>query len=297
MRRQDVCIALLIVMLWGASFSVIKIGLSQVSPMMLGALRYLAVAFPAIFLFSKPQVPFRWWMGYGFAVGFGQFAFLFLAIRMGLPAGVASVTLQLQALFTTVFAAFLLGEPFSLRHLLSLLFALCGLSLLVSPIWMEIDSVSPWAYVLALCAAASWAISNIILRKLSLKIEKFDLMSFIVWTSLVPPFPFMAMAGLTGELSMWGGEILAIGGVGWFSVIYLAVGGTLLGNGLFSYLLTRYPAGKTSSLTLLVPVVGLCVAGWTLGETLAGLQWLGCFVVLIGLLINYLPLSRVYRAA
>lgn len=49
-------------------------------------------------------------LGYGLTISFGQFAFLFCAINLGMPAGLASLVLQAQAFFTIVLGAFVFGE-------------------------------------------------------------------------------------------------------------------------------------------------------------------------------------------
>lgn len=66
-------------------------------PLLLAGLRFLLVAFPAIFFVARPKVPLTLLLGYGLTISFGQFAFLFCAIKFGMPAGLASLVLQAQA--------------------------------------------------------------------------------------------------------------------------------------------------------------------------------------------------------
>ena len=49
MKRRDLILALLVVIVWGANFTVIKLGLAGLPPMLLVALRYTFAAVPAIF--------------------------------------------------------------------------------------------------------------------------------------------------------------------------------------------------------------------------------------------------------
>lgn len=297
MRQRDLGLALLVVLVWGASFTVIKLGLKDTPPMLLGALRYLLSAFPALLWFARPQVPWRWWLAYGLTVGLGQFAFLFLAVRLGLPAGVASVALQTQAFFTLFFAHIFLGEPLRARHLGDMLLAASGLCLLAQPVLADGQNVSLWAYLLVLAAAASWAVSNIVLNKAARSVPNFDLMGFIVWTSLVPTLPFALLSWGLGETIQWRNGLPMLTSMAWLSVAYLAVGGTLVGNGVFSFLLTRYPAGRMASFTLLVPVAGLAIASLVLDESLSNLQWLGCSLVVLGLVVRFRQTASPRRLA
>ena len=68
-------------------------------PLMLAGLRFMLVAFPALLFVARPAIPLRLLLGYGLTISFGQFAFLFCAIGLGMPAGLASLVLQAQAFF------------------------------------------------------------------------------------------------------------------------------------------------------------------------------------------------------
>ncbi|MEL6383963.1 MAG: EamA family transporter [Cyanobacteria bacterium J06626_18] len=80
--------------------------------------------------------------------------------------------------------------------------------------------------------------------------------------------------------------LATINGISLFAVVYLAFGATLFGFGIWSKLLSKYPAGRVAPLSLLVPVTGLLTASFVLGERLSWLQWLGCLVVMLGLIIS-----------
>lgn len=57
MPLKDLLIALVVIIAWGVNFVVIKVGLDGLPPMLLGALRFLLVAFPAILLVKRPKLP------------------------------------------------------------------------------------------------------------------------------------------------------------------------------------------------------------------------------------------------
>ena len=109
MSPKDLLLALVVIIVWGLNFVVIKIGLHDMPPMLLGALRFMLAAFPAILFIRRPQIPLRWLLAYGLTISLGQFAFLFYAMSVGMPAGLASLVLQSQAFFTLLFAALFLG--------------------------------------------------------------------------------------------------------------------------------------------------------------------------------------------
>ena len=69
---------------------------------------------------------------------------------------------------------------------------------------------------------------------------------------------------------------------------YLALISTLLGYGLWTGLLQRYPTSTVAPLSLMVPVVGLLAAMLLLGEFPSGQQWVGTLGVLLGMVVNQL---------
>ncbi|MDP2245861.1 EamA family transporter [Pseudomonas sp.] len=279
MSPKDLLLALVVIIVWGMNFVVIKIGLDDMPPMLLGALRFMLAAFPAILFIKRPQIPLRWLLLYGATISLGQFAFLFYAMSVGMPAGLASLVLQSQAFFTLLFAALFLGERLRMANLFGLLVAAGGLLL----IGLQGDRLMTLAgFALTICAASMWALGNIVTRKLG----KVNLVGLVVWGSLIPPLPFLALSWF-----LEGPEVIeaALRGINLNSIlvlIYLAFGATILGYGLWSRLLSRYPVSQVAPFSLLVPVVGLTSSALLLDERLGPLQVLGALLVMLGLLIN-----------
>ncbi|SDA64889.1 O-acetylserine/cysteine efflux transporter [Pseudomonas sp. NFPP33] len=279
MTPKDLLLALLVIVVWGLNFVVIKVGLHGMPPMLMGALRFMLAAFPAILFVRRPQVPLRWMLTYGMTISVGQFAFLFYAMYVGMPAGLASLVLQSQAFFTLFFAALFLGERLRGSNLFGLLVAASGLVL----IGLQGGQAMTLAgFALTIAAASMWALGNVVTRKLG----KVNLVGLVVWGSLIPPLPFLA-------LSLWleGPELISQS-LRTFSLdsllvlAYLAFGATILGYGLWSRLLSRYPASQVAPFSLLVPVVGISSSALLLGERLGSLQMVGAALVMAGLLIN-----------
>jgi O-acetylserine/cysteine efflux transporter len=279
MTPKDLLLALLVIVVWGLNFVVIKVGLHGMPPMLMGALRFMLAAFPAILFVRRPQVPLRWMLAYGMTISLGQFAFLFYAMYVGMPAGLASLVLQSQAFFTLFFAALFLGERLRGSNLFGLLVAASGLVL----IGLQGGQAMTLAgFALTIAAASMWALGNVVTRKLG----KVNLVGLVVWGSLIPPLPFLALSlWLEGpELISQSLRTLSLDSL--LVLAYLAFGATLLGYGLWSRLLSRYPASQVAPFSLLVPVVGISSSALLLGERLGGLQMVGAALVMAGLLIN-----------
>ena len=105
MKKKDIILAILLVIIWGVNFTVIKIGLDGFPSMLLVAFRYILTAFPAIFFIKPPKIELKLLIIYGLSVGVGQFACLFYAMEIGLPASLSSILLQLQAFISPILAS------------------------------------------------------------------------------------------------------------------------------------------------------------------------------------------------
>ncbi|MGF6242866.1 MULTISPECIES: EamA family transporter [Paraburkholderia] len=279
MAPKDLLLALVVVIAWGINFVVIKVGLHGVPPMLLGALRFGLAALPAVFFVKRPQMPWRWLLAYGATISFGQFAFLFSAMYVGMPAGLASLVLQAQAFFTLIFAGVFLHERFRAPNVVGLAIASGGLAV----IGMQGGHAMTLAgFVLTLCAAGSWALGNIVTKK----VGKVDLVGLVVWGSLIPPLPFLALSYAFEGPQRIVAALSGIGATSIFAVVYLAFIATLLGYSLWSRLLARYPASQVAPFSLLVPIVGLASASVFLDEHLTTPQIAGAALVMAGLAVN-----------
>ncbi len=287
MRPKDLGLALLVILVWGVNFAVIKVGVVGVPPLLLGALRFALAAFPAVLLFKPPKVPLRWYLAYGLTISVGQFAFLFTAIHVGMPSGLASLVLQSQSFFTLLLAAWWLKERWQANQMAGLLLAACGLVLIGSAAGGPAGSVSMplLGFLLTVAAAVMWACGNIVTRTVS-RYGPMNQLAFVVWASLVPPLPFLALSwGLEGPEAI----ATALAHIGWgtfAAIAYLAWIATLLGYGLWTHLMSRYATNRVAPFTLLVPVVGL-TTGWVVfGEALRPVHFAGGALLMAGLLLN-----------
>ena len=282
LRTKDLLLLLTVILVWGVNFAVIKVGVAEIPPLMLGGLRFLLAAFPALFFLRPPKVPMRIYMLYGMTISVGQFSLLFTAIHMGMPTGLASLVLQSQAFFTMVFAAVWLKELWHGNQLAGLLLAAAGLALIGSAHGLSMPLAG---FLLTVAAAAMWACGNIVTRTVG-RYGPMNQIAFVVWASLVPPVPLLLLSvWLEGPQAMQS----ALQHFSWnacLSLAYLAWAATLFGYGVWTALLSRYPANRIAPFSLLVPLVGI-TTGWVVfGESLKPVHFAGGALLMAGLLVN-----------
>jgi O-acetylserine/cysteine efflux transporter len=279
MAPRDGLQALLVVLAWGVSFVVIKVGLHGVPPLLLGALRFVFAALPAVFFVRRPPLPWRLIALYSATILFGQFVFLFVAMNVGMPAGLASLVLQAQAFLTLLFARGFVGERLQARSVVGLAIAALGLAVIASRGGRTMMFAG---FALTLAAAACWALGNVVTKK----VGQVDLVALVVWASLLPPLPFFALSLVFEGPARIATALASLSGASVFAIGYLAFISTLFGYGLWSRLLARYPAAQVVPFALLVPIIGLASAALLLGEALTRAQLVGAGCVMAGLVVN-----------
>ncbi|WP_374544820.1 EamA family transporter [Rhodoblastus sp.] len=281
----ELALALLIAALWGVSFVAIKAGVAQAPPLFLTALRFALATFPAILFIPRPKVRWADLIGYGLCIGVGQFGLLFLAIRDGMPAGLASLVIQTQAIFTMALAHILLGQKTRPRQVVGALVALTGVAI----IGFSRGAAAPVAPFLAVLAAAVfWSAGNLF----SIRAGRTNMLGFIVWSSLFAPLPLLALSLLLEDHGAILTAVLHPTFAVWGGAAFLAYGATTVGFGLWSWLLSRHPAALVAPFSLLVPVFGMASTALVFGETLGPGVIAGAFVVLAGLALAVTPGRR-----
>ena len=263
----------------------IKVGLREVPPFALAALRFVFAAVPLVFFIRRPRMPWLDIACYGLAIGVAQFGLLFLAIKLGMPAGLSSLVIQLQVFFTIGLAIAFLGDRLQRHNLIGAAIAGAGIVLLAAfklASGMESTFIG---FVLVIVSAFAWAVGNVIAKHAAGAHEP-DMFALIVWSSLIPPLPLALLSyAFEGGPAVWD-AVASAGALTWACVFVLAWGATLFGFASWAALLHRYPTGLIAPFALLIPVSGLASGAILLGESLAPLQALGVLLVFAGLAEN-----------
>jgi drug/metabolite transporter (DMT)-like permease len=262
---------------------VIAWGLEGLPPLVMGGLRFVLVAVIGCLFIKKPSIPWTWMITYALTLCFGQFAFLFSAMNLGMPAGLASLVLQSQALFTLVFSTILLKEHVKPFQVFALLLAAVGLWVIGYS--QENSTMTALGFGLTLASASSWALGNVTNRYISQLGYKADI-GLVIWSAWVPPIPFFILSYYLDGADVIYASISNISITSLLTLLYLAVMASMVGYSLWSYLMSKYPAGQVAPLTLAVPVVGLSCSAIFLNETITQNQWFGMSLVMIALIIN-----------
>jgi O-acetylserine/cysteine efflux transporter len=275
MSPKHSMLAVLVMLIWGANFVVIDEGLADVPPLLFLAMRFTFVALPLVFFVPLPRAGWRNVVAIGSFMSLGQFSLLYLALHLGMPAGLASLVLQAQVIFTIVIAAIVLKEPPTGRQVAGATIGTAGLALVVIAHGVSAPVVP---LIVMLGAATSWAIGNVIARRAGIASG----FSLVVWSALVVPLPALGLSLLVDGSDEVGRALTHLSVTAIASTAYTAIGASLLGYGIFNSLLARYPASAVVPFVLLVPIVGIATAWIVQDEVPSALELIGGAVMLAG---------------
>ena len=285
MTGRHTALAVLIAAVWGVNFVVIHAGLQHFPPLLFSALRFTFVGLPAVFLVGRPRVRWYWVVAVGGSLGVLSFGLLFVGIDQGMPAGLSSLVLQTQVIFTVAFAALALGERPGRTQLVGGAIALGGLAVIAAD---RASSAPVLPFVLVVGAAAAWGVANVCTRVA----QPPDGLALMVWASLVAPLPLLALSLAFDGPHAVGAALRGIDLGGIAALAYIVGPSTLFGFATWTGLLRRYPTATVAPFTLLVPVFGIAAAAALLGERPSAAELIGAVVVIAGLLYGLRPQSQ-----
>ncbi|GAA1074072.1 EamA family transporter [Nocardiopsis metallicus] len=274
-------LAVLVAAVWGVNFVVIEVGLDHFPPLLFSALRFLAAALPAVFFVRRPGVAFGWILLVGLVLGVAKFGLVFTGMDLGMPAGLTSLVLQVQAVFTAFFAVLFLREGLRPVRYLGMGVALCGIGVAA---YDHGGSRPLTAFALVVAAAAFWGLSNVITRRAAPP----DALSWMVWVSVVPPLPLFALSLLVEGPEAGLAAIRGLGLAGAGAILFVAWAATVFGFGAWGYLLRQNEASAVAPYSLLVPVFGMASAALFLGEAISPLSLVAALLLVGGVALTAL---------
>ena len=288
MKKNDLILGILIMVVWGLNFSVIKLGVNEIDPLLLTALRFTLATLPAIFFVKKPDVSWCYLIVYGWLFAIGIWGMATWSIQAGLSAGMASVLLQMNVVFGLFLGYFLLKESLPINKIIGSGLALGGLLLSLT---VTDGSVTQLGLMLILFAAISWSLASIIVKKAGTK----QVFAFSLWAMAFAPIPlflivyFQSGSDAFVQLSTQFNERII------FSVLFQAYPVTLLGYWIWNRLLVTYPLTTVAPLTLLVPIFGLLGGVLFYQEEVGIIKLVASLCVISGILIGFVNVRKLKK--
>lgn len=283
---RDRILALVVAVAWGLNFPATAIALEHFPPFLLAAVRFTLLAVPTLLFVPRPQVPFRWILLVGSTLGVVQFAFLYLGMSAGMPSGLASLVIQAAAPFTVVLAGVLLRERLTTRQVVGVSIAVAALGVIAVH---RAQTAALLPVVLVLLGAIGWATGNVATRRTG----PVNPLHLTLWWAVVPPIP-MAVLSFVVEGPERIGQALGTAFTlealpADLGVLYIVVAASLVGYGIWSRLMGKYPSSTVAPFSMLVPVVGVLASWAAFGEVPDAVEAVAGAVVVAAVLWSSRP--------
>ena len=265
-RRLDVRVVLAfaaIYLLWGATFLAIRIAVLQIPPLFTAGLRFF-IAGVSLYVFMRlrgqPGPTAVQWRGIAvtaLCMFVGTYGALFWAEQY-VPSGVTSVIEATLPLTTIAFEVFIFRQqPFRWRMLASVALGFCGVAWLLIRDDQQPLAVLPCLAILA--GGVAWSLGAVLTRSMprprSLPLSAGAQM-------MLGGAVLLALSQVSGELQPFPHISLHAG----LALLYLIVGGSLLGFTAYAWLLARMPATRVASHAYVNPLVAVALGYFAAGE-------------------------------
>src|SRR5207302_732541 len=183
MKPYDVCLAVMVAVIWGPAFVASRLALDEFSPALMTTLRFAIAAVPCLFV-RKPDVSWPLLAAISVTLFLGQFLAQAYGIAHGVPVGLSSVIVQSQALFTIAFAVIAFGERPTPMQTVGIGVATIGLLMICGTVGYDF---SVGAFAVLMISPISFAAGNLLLRRAN-GVPMFDLFAWLCLTAAVPLF-------------------------------------------------------------------------------------------------------------
>jgi O-acetylserine/cysteine efflux transporter len=270
------CLAVLVSLLWGLNFIAAKTALTHFPIFMMLGVRMLIVAVMILPFTKRPNLPWTTLLVLGFTMSLLNTALGYSALTLGLNASVAIIIDQLRVPFSVLLGMVILKERLRWRTALGISITFIGTFFIVkSP--ENIGNLL--AVFCSLGGALGWALYNMHIKQLG-KVDVFALLGTISLLGALQLF-ICSLLFEHDQLTL----LLTTPWPPLAGILYMSIGGMVIGQGLWFYLLHHYDVGEVTPYSLLVTVFGVSSSIILLGESFTLPVMIGSVITILGVAI------------
>ena len=274
---------ILLALIWGSSFILIKKGLVGLNPFQLGSLRMI---FAAVFLViigfkSIASIPLHQWKYIAVTALFGTFipAYLFAIAQTEIDSSVSSILNSLTPLNTLILGALVFGLQFKRSQIMGVIIGLIGSALLILNGAIHHPEQNYYYAILVVIASICYATNVNLIKKYLSDLTPLSISTGNFLVLFIPACVILYCSGFFDIIHVEKVQHSMI------FIIILGIVGTGIANILFFKLIQMSSPVFATSVTYLIPVVAFF---WGLldNEMLTPVQFVGAFIILIGVYLS-----------
>ena len=286
LNRQQLVLVVLLTVVWGLNWPVMKLGVTDFPPLTFRALSiWLGVPVLGLALvylkvpFFIPRANYRALFWLAFSNMFVWHALIILAVK-SLSSGRAAILGYTMPIFSALLGAWFFGNQLKGRHWLGVAAAALGVSLLL---WHELTNLSgsPLGVLCALVAAATWAVGTQQLRRTTLAVATLTI-SF--WMTLLTAVVLTGLS-VAFERAQW----KALPDQTWLAVVYNGILIFGFAHAAWFFLARSLPPVASTLSVMMIPVLGVFSGALGLGEVLHWQDWAAVALMVMAIASVLLP--------
>lgn len=276
-------ILIALALIWGSSFILIKKGLVGLNPFQLGSLR---IIFCAVFLLiigfnSLKSIALHQWKYIALTSLFGTFipAYLFAIAQTKVSSSICSILNSLTPLNTLILGAIVFGLNFRRNQIFGIIIGLIGTVVLIFNGRTQGVSEDNFYSVFVLIATVCYATNVNLIKKYLSDMKPLSITTGNFLVMLVPAIFILYFTDFSAKINLQATQHAM------FFVMILGIVGTGVANVIFYKLIQISTPIFASSVTYLIPIVAF-LWGILDNEMLTPLQFIGAFIILIGVYLS-----------
>ena len=266
--------------IWGSSYILIKKGLTGLTPIQLGSLRVIVttiliapIGYQKIKKIPKEKLK---WVAFSAFVGSFLPAYLFAFAETEISSSVTAVMVSLTPLFTLLISVIVFGEELLKKQVLGVIVGFLGIIVLINNELLE-SSFSLLYVMFVIIAAFCYAINANVLKYKLPNIPALGIVFMSFLFMFIPAFIILCFSDF--PFADFASNPLIIESI--IYIIILALFGTAIAKVLYIKLLAISTPVFSVSTTYLMPIIAIF---WGLldGESFQPIQFIGTLIILMG---------------
>jgi O-acetylserine/cysteine efflux transporter len=269
-----VFIAIIVPILWGLGFTFVKIGLGSIPPMFLMGMRYALAAIVLIWFVKIPRELLGRIFWLALISGTVPYGLVFSGLK-DLYASTAILVVQLQIPFLAILGVVILKEKLSLRHILGMVLAFCGVIVISGEPRIQ-DNLVP--VFLVITGGLVWAFGQVMIRKIGRYVTGMQLLAWVAG--------FAAPQLFLSSFILEEGQFDALASAGWKEwavILYVGLIMTAFSYSIWYWLLSQCEITRVAPYMLLNPLSTVFFSVLILGEDMTLTILFGGLIVLAGI--------------
>ena len=286
LTQRQLILLVLLTLAWGLNWPIMKLGVTDFPPLTFRALS-MWLGLPVLALamvwfkvpFYIPRERYRELFWLAVVNMFIWHALMILAVK-SLTSGRAAILGYTMPIFSALLGAWFFGNRLRARNWVGVAAAGLGVSLLL---WHELTHLSgrPLGVLLALAAAAAWALGTQLLRKTTMPVAALT-MSF--WMTVLTTLVITGLS-VAFEMPQWKAPATVV----WLAILYNAVLIFGFAHAAWTFLARSLPPVASSLSVMMIPILGVVAGAVGLGEVLHWQDWAAVVLMVVAIASVLVP--------